>query len=71
MIEVVMTMEFITNKYSQVFNRVGLGYGGLVKFIIMDQYNGFSWQGHNLSFTDDQFHVDSSAPTFCRVNVRL
>jgi hypothetical protein len=71
MMEVVMTMEFIINKYSQVSNRAGLGYGGLAKFIIMDRYNGFSWEGHNFSFTDDQFHVDSSAPTFCTVTVRL
>jgi hypothetical protein len=34
-------MKFGINKYSQVFNRVGPGYGGLAKFIIIDQCVGF------------------------------
>jgi hypothetical protein len=40
MVDVVMKMKFSINKYSQVFNRVGPGYRGLTKFIIVDQYVG-------------------------------
>jgi hypothetical protein len=67
MVDVVMK----TNRYSQFFNIVGPGYGGLEKFIIRDQYVGFPGEVHNFSFTDVQLHIVSSAPTLCRFNVKL
>jgi hypothetical protein len=50
-------MEFIINKYSQVFNGVDLGYGGLAKFIIIDKYLIFPGEGHNFSFTGAELAV--------------
>jgi hypothetical protein len=41
MVDMVMKMKFRIKKYSHVFNRIGPGYGGLTKFIIIDQYVGF------------------------------
>jgi hypothetical protein len=64
-------MKFSINKCSQVLNSVGVGYEGLAKFIIVDQYVGFRGEGYSFSFTDAEFHTDSSASTFYRVNVRL
>jgi hypothetical protein len=69
-VNVVMKMKFIINN-SQVFNRVGPGYGGLAKLIIIDESVGFPGEGCNFSFTDVDFHTVSSAPTLNRVNVRL
>jgi hypothetical protein len=40
MVDVVMKMKLIV-KYSEVFDRVGPSYEGLVKFTIVDQYVGF------------------------------
>jgi hypothetical protein len=40
-----MKMKFSISKCSQVFNRGSPGYGGLVKFIIVDHYVGFSGEG--------------------------
>jgi hypothetical protein len=37
MVDVAMKMKFRIEKYSQVSNGVGPGYGGLTKFIIVDQ----------------------------------
>jgi hypothetical protein len=71
MFDVVMEMKHGINKYSEVFYRVCPGYGGLSKFIIIEQYVGFPGEGHNFSFTDVEFHTVSSAPTLYRVNVRL
>jgi hypothetical protein len=48
MVDVVMKMKFSINKYSQVFNTASLGYGGLEKFIIKDQYVDFSEEEYNL-----------------------
>jgi hypothetical protein len=67
----VMKKKFKINKYSQVFNRVSLGYGGLAKFIIIDHYFGFPEKGYNFSITDVEFHTVSSAPTLYKVNVIL
>jgi hypothetical protein len=47
MVDMVTKMKFRISKYSQVFNRVGLGYGGLAKFIIVYQYIGFPAEGYN------------------------
>jgi hypothetical protein len=69
--DVVMEMEFNVNKYSQIFYRVGQGYRGLAKFIIVDQYVGFPAEGYKCSFNDVEFHTVSNAPTLCRVIVRL
>jgi hypothetical protein len=33
-----MEMNFTIQKCSQVFNRVGTGYRGLTKFVLVDQY---------------------------------
>jgi hypothetical protein len=71
MVDVFMRMKFRIKKYYQVFNRIGLGYGGLTKFIIIDQNVGFPGEGYNFSFTDVEYHIVSSAPTLYRVNVRL
>jgi hypothetical protein len=71
MADVVMKIKFSINKYSQVFNRVGPGYGGLAKFIVIDQYVGFPEDGYNFSFTDAGFRTVISAPAFYTVNVRL
>jgi hypothetical protein len=62
-----MKMKFSINNYTEVFNRVGPGYGGLAKFTI------FSIPGeeYNYSFTNTEFHTVSSAPTLHKVNVRL
>jgi hypothetical protein len=46
-----MEMKFRINKYSQVFYRLGPGYRGLTKFIIVDQYTGFPGEGYNFSLT--------------------
>jgi hypothetical protein len=62
MVDVVMKVKF-SIKYTQVFNRIGPDYGGLIKFIIIDQYFGFPGEGYNFSFTDVEFHIVSSAPT--------
>jgi hypothetical protein len=47
MVHEVMKLKFIIQKYSQVFNRIGPGYGGLTKFIIVDKYVGFPGEGYN------------------------
>jgi hypothetical protein len=40
--DMVVEITFRIKKYSQVFNRVGMGYRGLTKFIPLDQYvSGF------------------------------
>jgi hypothetical protein len=70
MVDVVIKMKFNINKYSQVFNRVGPGYGGLADLIIIDQYVGFPGERYNFSFTDVEFHTISSALTLCRVNIK-
>jgi hypothetical protein len=62
-VNIVMEIKFSINKYSQVFYRVGLGYRGLAKFIIIDKYIGFPGEGYNFSFTDVEFHTVCSAPT--------
>jgi hypothetical protein len=66
-----MKMKFSINKYFHIFHRVGPGYRGLAKFIIVDQYVGFPGEGYNFSFTDVEFHAACNAPTFLRVNVIL
>jgi hypothetical protein len=71
MVDVVIKMKFNINKYSEVFNRVGPGYGGLAKFIIIDQYVCFPGEGYNFGFTDVEFHTISSALSLYRVNVTL
>jgi hypothetical protein len=40
-VDVDMKIKFSVNKYFLVFNRIGSGYGGLAKFIIIDQYVWF------------------------------
>jgi hypothetical protein len=73
MVDLVMKTKFRIKKYSQVLNRIGPGYGGLAKFIIIDQYVDFPGEGYtrNFSITDVEFHIVSSAPTLYRANVRL
>jgi hypothetical protein len=66
-----MKMKFSINKYSRVFNRASPGYGGLEKFIILDQYVDLPGEGCNFSFSEAEFHTVSSSPTLYRVNVRL
>jgi hypothetical protein len=56
----VIEMKFSINKYSQVFYRVGLGYIGLAKFIIIGQYGGFLGEGYNFSFTDVEFQAQQT-----------
>jgi hypothetical protein len=68
MVDMIMKMKFRIKKYSQVFNRVGPGYRGLTKFIIIDQYVDFPG-GLNFSFADVEFHIVSSAPNLYRVHV--
>jgi hypothetical protein len=70
-VDMVMEIKFCIKKYSQVFYRVGPGYSGLTKFIIVDQYVGFPGEGYNFSFTDVEFHTISNAPTLYRIYVRL
>jgi hypothetical protein len=57
----VFMKKFSINEYSQVFNKVGPGYGGLAEFIIMDQCVGFPVEGYNFGFNDAEFHTVSSA----------
>jgi hypothetical protein len=45
MVDVIMKLKFRIKKYSQVFNRIGPGYGGLTKFVIIDQYVGVPGEG--------------------------
>jgi hypothetical protein len=71
MVDVVMKMKIRIKKYSQVLNRIGPGYGGFTKYIIIDQYVGLPGEGYNFSFTDVEYHIVSSAPALCRVNVRM
>jgi hypothetical protein len=71
MVNVDMKTKFSINKYSQVFNRVGPGYGGLEKLIIIVEYVGFPGEEYNFSFTDVESHTVSSAPTLYKVNIRL
>jgi hypothetical protein len=68
MVDVVMKMKFRINTYSQVYNRVSLGYEGLTKFTIIHQYIGFPGEGYNFRFTDTEFNIVSTAPTLYRVN---
>jgi hypothetical protein len=68
MVDMVMKVKFRIKKYSQVFNRIGPGYGGLTKFIIIDQCVGFHGEGYNFSFTDVEYHIVGSAPTLYGVN---
>jgi hypothetical protein len=63
-------MKFSINKYSQAFYRVGPGYRGLAKFIILDQYVYFPGEVYNFSSTDIEFHTVRNAPTLHIVNVR-
>jgi hypothetical protein len=71
LVDVVVKMKFSINKYSHVFNRAGPGYGGMSKFINIDQYIAFPRQGYNFNFADAEFHTVSIAPTLHRVYVRL
>jgi hypothetical protein len=48
-----------------------MGYGGLTKFIIIDDYVGFPEKEYNITITDVVFHTVSSAPTLYKVNIRL
>jgi hypothetical protein len=62
-VDMVMQMKFSVNKYSQVFYRVGPGYRGLAKFIIVDQSLGFPGEGYNFSFTDVEFNNNTTETT--------
>jgi hypothetical protein len=33
-VDMIMEMQFRINKHTQVFNRVGTGYGGMTKFVL-------------------------------------
>jgi hypothetical protein len=70
-VDMVMEMKFSITIHSQVFYGVGPSYRRLPKFIIVDQYVGFPGEGYNFRFRDPEFHTVSSAPTLCRVYVRL
>jgi hypothetical protein len=70
MVDVNMKMKFSIGKYFQVFNRDCSGYGGLAKFITIDQSVAFAGEGYNFSFTDAVFHTVCNAPTLYRVNER-
>jgi hypothetical protein len=48
MVHMVTNMKLTINKYSQVFTRVGPGYRGFAKFIIIGQYVGLPGEGYNL-----------------------
>jgi hypothetical protein len=64
-------MKFNINNYSKDFNRFVPGYGGLGKFIILDQYVGFPEEVYNFSCTDVDFLTDPSTPNLKAVKVRL
>jgi hypothetical protein len=55
------------------FNRVGPGYRGSAKLVIIDQYVGIPGEEYtrNYVFTDVEFYTVSNAPTLYRINVRL
>lgn len=50
-----MDMNIRTHKHSQAFSIVATGYSGMTKFIHLDNYVDFSWEGHNFSFTKAEF----------------
>jgi hypothetical protein len=66
-VDIILEMKFSINKYSQDFYRVGPGYRGLAKFIIV----GFPEEVYNFSFTNVKFHTVGTTPTVNRVNVTL
>jgi hypothetical protein len=67
----IMEVQFRIDKHTQVFNTVGIGYGGMTKFIVEDQCNSLPRERNNSGFTDVQFHKVSSAPTLYGIDVRL
>jgi hypothetical protein len=71
MLQVVLKMRSPISKYSPVFNRVGPGYGGFEKFVIVDQYVGFPGERYNFSFTDVEFCIlaVSTTQTLYIINV--
>jgi hypothetical protein len=63
--------KFRINKYSQIYNRIGPHYGGLAKFIIINQYGGVPGERYNFGFTNVKCHAVSNAPTLYRANARM
>jgi hypothetical protein len=59
MVDVVVKIKFNIKTYSQIFNRVGQGYGGVAKFLFTDQYVSYG-EVHYFSFTDVDFHCYQS-----------
>jgi hypothetical protein len=39
--------------------------------MFIDQYVGFPWEGYNIGFISDEFHIVRSAPNFYGIYVRL
>jgi hypothetical protein len=68
---VVINVKFSVSKYTQILVESVRVYGGLAKFIIIDQYVSFPEEGYNSTFAGVEFHIVSSAPTLYRVKVRL
>jgi hypothetical protein len=66
----IMEVEFRISKYTQVFNTVGTGFGGLKKFIVEDQCISLPRQINRSDFIDVQFHKVCSIQTLYRINVR-
>jgi hypothetical protein len=59
------------NKYIRIFNITDPLNGRFTKFIIIDQYVGFSGEGRKFGFIDSDMHTDNTEPTLYRVNVSL
>jgi hypothetical protein len=50
-----MELKFRIKKYSQGFNTVGTGYREFTKFILVDLYVSFPYEGYNCSFNNTEF----------------
>jgi hypothetical protein len=62
-----MKIKFRIHKYSHVFNRVTTVYGGLKKFILVDQDVCFPRDIYNFSFVNTEFRIVLSAPISYRI----
>jgi hypothetical protein len=69
----IMEVEFRISKYTQVFNTVGTGFGGLKKFTVEDQCISLPRQINRSDFIDVQFHkvcTESMSDLSCQKSER-
>jgi hypothetical protein len=67
--DVIIKMKCRIDGYSQDFSRIGPGYGGLIKFIIVYQYGVFPEERYIFSFIDVEFHLVCNALTLYSTSI--